>query len=87
MIGSISVVKYEDDGLWHALLYTNHPTPSGSDRLILSLSTTKGTNTAYEALELMKSGLKSDFYNSVDKPTIDPLTDLIENIHKSDDLE
>jgi hypothetical protein len=60
----------KEDGLWHAYLYRNHPTPSGSDRPILSLSTTLGKLSAKEALSYMKSGLDPKYYKTLDLPKV-----------------
>lgn len=66
----VVTARHKDTGLWHALLFVNHPTPSGLDRPILKLSTTKGCETEQGALDLMVSGLRPEFLKTVDVPDL-----------------
>jgi hypothetical protein len=68
--GHIELGISKEDNLWHAYLYRNHPSPSGFYRPYLSLSTTLGKPTAKEALEYMKSGLKPEYYKTLDVPKL-----------------
>lgn len=38
----MTIGQHEQTGLYHGMVYRNHPTPSGLDRWLLSLSTTEG---------------------------------------------
>ncbi len=59
-----------ETGLFYALLYRNHPTPSGCDRPILALSTNEGKKTTKEALDSMLSGLKPTYVKEIDIPNL-----------------
>jgi hypothetical protein len=63
--------QHEQTQLWRGLLYRNHPTPSGWDRMILALSTTLGFATEAEAVQAMISGLKPEYVATIDIPNID----------------
>jgi len=67
----IVIAKHQDSGLFHALLYQNHPTPSGCDRPILRLSTPDGKATKKEALDVMIAGLKPEYLKTIDVPVIE----------------
>lgn len=38
----MTISQHEETGLYHGLVYRNHPTPSDCDRWLLSLSTNEG---------------------------------------------
>jgi hypothetical protein len=40
-----------DDGLYHGIEYVNHPTPSGCDRWLPSISDNRGFDTPEKAIE------------------------------------
>lgn len=42
MEAHLAIVSNTETGLFHSALYVNHPTPSGSDRYLLSKTTTEG---------------------------------------------
>lgn len=51
----MTISQHEETGLFHGLVYRNHPTPSGCDRWLLSLSTNEGFATQRLAGEYMNS--------------------------------
>lgn len=51
----LAVGQHKATGLYHGLYYRNHPTPSGSDRYILSYSTNQGFETTEQAAREIES--------------------------------
>lgn len=59
------------DGLYYAFLYQDHPTPSGSHRPILRLSTKIGRASRQEALNDMVAALDPEYLKTVWVPKLD----------------
>lgn len=72
----ILVAQHKKTKLWHALLFRNHPTPSGCDRPILKLSTKTGKESPKEAVDEMKNNLEPEYWKKIDLPDLND----IENI-------
>lgn len=66
----IVIDQHRETKLYHACLYQNHPTPSGSDRPILKLSTNVGKNTPQEAMDEMQKSLKPEYWDTLDLPIL-----------------
>ena len=62
----IVIAKHKDTKLFHALLYQNHPTPSGCDGPVLRLSTPTGRSTTQLALNDMTKALKPEYIEKID---------------------
>ena len=67
----VAVAKHKDTGMFHALLYQNHPTSSGSDRPMLRLSTKIGRSTRREAIDDMGKSLGPDYLKGVELPNLE----------------
>jgi hypothetical protein len=68
----VVIIRIPETGLYQALLYRNHPTPSGCPRLMLSLSTNVHKKTAVEALKVMTDGLKAEYVATILLPNVKP---------------
>lgn len=52
--------EHKDTGEYHGMFYINHPTPSGSPRMMLWHSTKLGYKTPQEAINAMVAALKPE---------------------------
>lgn len=70
----IVLVQHRDTMKWYGLFYRNCPTPSGSPRPILSLSTTEGFDCQLQALEEIKKAFSDKELIEIDLPSVEANT-------------